>query len=207
MNIEQELKKIKDEVVSCKKCPLYKSRYLPVIGEGSHQAKIMFIGEAPGAQEDKTGRPFCGAAGRILDELLESAGIKRKEVYICNLLKCRPPQNRDPQADEIEACVPYLEKQIEIIGPKVICPLGRHSMEFLMKKFGLKDVIEPISKIHGKVFEPQIIAEDLQNSLFEQKRKGIKQIKIIPLYHPAVATYNPNMKEVLKKDFKVLKKI
>ncbi len=190
-DLEKDLKKIKDEVVSCKKCSLYKGRYLPVIGEGSHQAKIMFIGEAPGAQEDKTGRPFCGAAGRILDETLESVGIKRKEVYICNLLKCRPPGNRDPQEEEINVCTSYLERQIKFINPKVICPLGRHSMKFLMEKFGLRDAIEPISKIHGKVFE--------SNTLF-----GL--IKIIPLYHPAVATYNPNMKEVLKKDFKILKK-
>ncbi|GAG89154.1 unnamed protein product, partial [marine sediment metagenome] len=147
--------------------------------------------EAPGAQEDKTGRPFCGAAGRILDELLESVGIKRKEVYICNLLKCRPPQNRDPQKEEIDACVSYLERQIKLINPNAVCPLGRHSMKLLMEKVGLKDAIEPISKIHGRVFE--------SNTLFSS-------IRIIPLYHPAVATYNPNMKEVLNKDFKILKK-
>ncbi len=190
-NIDQELKKIKDEVVSCKKCSLYKTRIYPVIGEGNHQAKIIFCGEAPGAQEDKTGRPFCGAAGKILDELLECVGIKRKEVYIANLLKCRPPQNRDPQKEEIETCVPYLEKQIEIIKPEVICSLGRFAMEFLMERFGLKDQIEPISKIHGKVFETEIL---------------FQKITLIPFYHPAVATYNPNMKEDLKKDFKILEK-
>lgn len=185
--IERGLKKIKDEVLSCRKCSLYKTRIYPVIGEGSHKAKIMFIGEAPGVQESKTGRPFCGAAGKILDELLESVGIKREDVYITNLLKDRPPNNRDPQKEEIEACVPYLERQIEIIKPEVICPLGRFSMRFLMEKFGLEDEIQQISKIHGKIFEA-------------------KNLKIIPLYHPAVATYNPNMKEVLKKDFKVLEK-
>ena len=190
-NIDQELKKIKDEVVSCKKCSLYKTRTYPVIGEGNHQAKIIFCGEAPGAQEDKTGRPFCGAAGKILDELLECVEIKREEVYIANLLKCRPPQNRDPQKEEIETCVPYLEKQIEIIKPKVICSLGRFAMEFLMERFGLKDQIEPISKIHGKVFEAKIL---------------FQKITLIPFYHPAVATYNPNMKEDLKKDFKILEK-
>ncbi len=189
--VEQELKKIKDEVVNCRKCSLYKTRTYPVIGEGNHQAKIMFIGEAPGFQEDKTGRPFCGAAGKILDELLESVEIKREDVYIANLLKDRPPNNRDPQKEEIEACVPYLERQIEIIKPEVICPLGRYSMKFLMERFGLKDEIEPISKIHGKVFEAK--------TLFQK-------LKIIPFYHPAVATYNPNMKEILKKDFKILEK-
>jgi len=190
-DLEKNLKKIKDEVVSCKKCSLYKTRTYPVIGEGNHQAKIIFCGEAPGAQEDKTGRPFCGAAGKILDELLECVEIKREEVYIANLLKCRPPQNRDPQKEEIETCVPYLEKQIEIIKPKVICSLGRFAMEFLMERFGLKDQIEPISKIHGKVFEAKIL---------------FQKITLIPFYHPAVATYNPNMKEDLKKDFKILEK-
>ena len=190
-NLERKLKKIKDEVVSCKKCPLYKTRTYPVIGEGNHQAKIIFCGEAPGVQEDKTGRPFCGASGRILDELLESAGIKREEVYIANLLKCRPSQNRDPQKEEIESCVLYLERQIEIIKPEVICPLGRYSMGFLMEKFGLKDETQSISKIHGEVFEAKTSSQT---------------VKIIPFYHPAVAAYNPNMKEILKKDFRILEK-
>ncbi len=206
MDIGQEFRKIKEEVISCRKCFLYKTRTYPVIGEGSHQAKIMFVGEAPGLNEAKTGRPFCGAAGKILDDLLESVSIKREDVYIANILKCRPPSNRDPQKEEIEACVPYLEKQIEIIKPEVICPLGRFAMKFLMEKFRLKEQIQGISKIHGKVFEPQLTAEDVQSSLFEQKRREIKEVKIIPLYHPAVATYNSNMKEILKKDFKILEK-
>ena len=193
-DLEAELRKIKDEVINCKKCPLYEERinggFYPVIGEGNHQAKIMFVGEAPGLQEAKTGRPFCGAAGRILDELLGSVSIKRENVYITNILKDRPPKNRDPQKEEIKVCVPYLERQIELIKPVVICSLGRYAMEFLMGKFGLGGVIEPISKIHGKVFEAKILSQS---------------IKIIPFYHPAVATYNPNMKEVLQKDFQVLK--
>lgn len=189
--IEEKLKKIKDEVLKCKKCPLYKTRTYPVIGQGNHQAKIVFIGEAPGVSEDKTGQPFCGQAGKILDELLESAGIKREEVYICNILKCRPPGNRNPQSQEIEACTPYLERQIEIIRPEVICSLGNFSTDFVFKKYGLKDQLQGISRIHGKVFEV--------DTLFGA-------IKIIPFYHPAAATYNPNMKEILKEDFKILKK-
>ena len=189
------LEKIKTEVLSCKKCPLYKERikssFYPVIGEGNHHAKIMFIGEAPGLQEAKTGRPFCGAAGKILNELLASAGIERKDVYICNLLKDRPPGNRDPLPEEIKACVPYLERQIEIIKPKVLCPLGRYSMNFLMEKFGLRGQIEGISKIHGKLFKTKNLSQD---------------INIIPFYHPAVVAYNPNMKEILIKDFKILEK-
>ena len=192
---EEELKKIKEEVLSCKKCSLYKervkNRFYPVVGEGSHRAKIMFVGEAPGLQEAKTGRPFCGAAGKILNELLELVRIKREEVYIANLLKCRPPGNRDPQPEEIKDCFSYLKRQIEIIRPKIICPLGRYSMKFLMENFGLEDQIEGISKIHGRLFESK--------NLFQS-------IIVIPFYHPAVATYNPNMKGILAKDFKILEK-
>lgn len=191
---EEELGKIKKEVLNCKKCPLYKERVgnklYPVIGEGNHRAKIMFVGEAPGLQEAKTGRPFCGAAGKILDELLESANIKREEVYITNILKDRPPGNRDPQPEEIKSCTPYLERQIEMIKPEIICPLGRHSMNFLMEKFGLGNQIEGISRIHGRSFKTKNLFQD---------------ITIIPFYHPAVATYNPNMKGILEKDFEILK--
>jgi len=194
-DIEIELRKIRDEVINCKKCSLYRERinggFYPVIGEGNHQAKIMFVGEAPGLQEAKTGRPFCGAAGKILDWLLNSVSIKRENVYITNILKDRPPQNRDPQKEEIKVCIPYLERQIELIKPVVICSLGRYAMEFLMEKFRLENAIEPISKIHGKIFEVKIFSQS---------------IKIIPFYHPAVATYNPNMKEVLQNDFQILKK-
>jgi uracil-DNA glycosylase family 4 len=191
----EELRKIKEEVLNCKKCSLYKerveNRFYPVIGEGSHQAKIMFVGEAPGLEEAKTGLPFCGVAGKILDELLASVRIARKDVYICNLLKDRPPGNRDPQPEEIKACFPYLERQLEIIKPKIICPLGRYATKFLMEKLGLANQVEGISKIHGRLFESK--------SLFQSTT-------IIPFYHPAVATYNVNMKEVLKKDFKILEK-
>ncbi len=189
MSKYEQMKKIKDEVVACQKCRLYKNRNLPVIGEGSHEAKIMFVGEGPGANEDKTGRPFCGRAGDILNELLESIDLPRKEVYITNIIKCRPPGNRDPQKEEVENCVSYLEKQIKIIKPKVICPLGRHAMYFLMKRYGLENRIKAISKIHGQKFQA--------GTLFGR-------ITLIPLYHPAVATYNPNMKTVLEQDFKVL---
>ena len=193
--MEEDLEKIKKEVLSCKKCPLCQERinhgYQSVIGEGNHQADIMLIGEAPGLNEAQTGRPFCGAAGKILDELLEEIGIKREEVYITNILKCRPPENRNPKKEEIESCTPYLDRQIEIIEPKIICPLGNFATGYLLEKYGLKEQIQGISKIHGKVFEVK--------SLFGT-------LKIIPLYHPAVATYNINMKETLREDFKVLRK-
>lgn len=186
----EKMKKIKNEVVACKKCLLYKSRTLPVIGQGNHKAKVIFIGEAPGANEDKTGYPFCGASGNILDQLLGFINLNRKDVYICNLLKCRPPLNRDPSLDEIAVCASYLDRQIEIIKPKVICSLGRYSMYFLMKKFCLQDNVESISKIHGQKFEG---------------KNEFKDLVIVPFYHPAVAVYNHNMLSVLKNDFLILK--
>ena len=189
--IDQALLEIKKQVIACHKCPLYKTRTLPVIGQGSHKAKIMFIGEAPGRNEDLTGRPFCGRAGNILEELLASIKLKREDVYICNILKCRPPGNRDPLPNEIKACVPYLDKQIETINPAIICCLGNFATRYILEKFGLKNEVQGISRIHGKVFSV--------DTLFGKK-------KIIPLYHPAVATYNINMKSILLEDFRVIKK-
>lgn len=190
------LEKVKAEVLVCKKCPLYiereKNKFFAVPGEGNPKAKIVFIGEAPGLNEAQTGHPFCGAAGRILDELLSSVGIKREEVYITNIVKDRPPENRNPKPEEIAACSPYLDRQIEAIKPEVICTLGNFSTAYIMEKYGLKEEIQGISKIHGKVFEIK--------NLFGK-------IKITPLYHPAVATYNANMEKVLKDDFKVLKSL
>jgi len=189
---EKEMEKLKKECLEfCYRHPLYRQGTHPVFGEGSLNAKIMFIGEAPGYYESISGHPFCGAAGKVLDELLDSVGIKREEVYITNLVKLRPPENRDPKMEEIKAFAPYLDKQIKIINPKVICTLGNYSTAFIFEKYGLKDKLQGISKIHGKVFEV--------GNLFDS-------LKIIPLYHPAVATYNPNMKKILKKDFKILEK-
>ena len=189
---EKEMEKLKKECLEfCYRHPLYRPGTYPVFGEGSLNAKIMFIGEAPGYYESISGHPFCGPAGKVLDELLDSVGIKRAEVYITNLVKLRPPENRDPKMEEIKAFAPYLDKQIKIINPKVICTLGNYSTAFIFEKYGLKDKLQGISKIHGKVFEV--------GNLFDS-------LKIIPLYHPAVATYNPNMKKILKEDFKILEK-
>ena len=188
----KQLKEIKEEVIACTKCPLSATRTLPVVGTGSHDAKIIFIGEAPGANEDATGIPFCGRAGKVLDEVLESAGIKREDVYICNVLKCRPPGNRDPNPSEKVACVDYLKRQIEIIKPEIICSMGNHATGFIFEQFGLSDKLTGISKLHGQVF-------DSQNFSYP--------VKIVSLYHPAVATYNPNMKDVLKEDIKALREL
>ncbi len=190
MEINKEIKKIRDEVIECQKCALGKTRILPVIGQGSHQANIIFVGEAPGANEDKTGVPFCGQSGNFLNELLDSIGIKREDVYICNILKCRPPNNRDPLMDEIKLCTPYLEKQIEAIKPKVIGTLGNYATGFILRKYGLDHEVKGIGQIHSKVFEVDV---------------SFGKLKIIPLYHPAAAVYNANMKDILKEDFKVLK--
>ncbi len=186
MEKRKELLRIKEEVVGFKDSPLYRERnFFPVIGEGSHYAKVIFIGEAPGKNEAKTGRPFCGKAGKVLNDLLLSAGIKREDVYITNIVKDRPPGNRDPLPEEIRAYAPFLDRQIEVIKPKVIVALGRHSMNYFFEK--LKIEKEPISICHGKVF-------------------NLKEMDFIPLYHPAVAVYNPHKLESLKEDFKVLKK-
>lgn len=193
-NRTELLRQIKDEVINGKNLPLYEERIrsgnFPVIGEGSHSAEIMFIGEAPGRNEAATGRPFCGAAGKILDELLESVGIKREDVYVTNIVKDRPNANRDPLPNEIKAYGPFLDRQIEIIQPKIIATLGRFSMQYIMEKFNLNNELKPISQIHGKVFTA---------------KSSYGDIKIIPLYHPAVVVYNINTKDTLKEDFKALK--
>jgi len=190
------MKKIKKEILELKKSPLYteriKNKVFPVIGEGSHNAKIMFVGEAPGKNEAKTGKPFCGASGKVLDELLESIKLNRKNVYITNIVKDRPTANRDPSPDEIKIYGPFLDRQIEIIQPKVIATLGRYSAEYIMKKFDLDLKIETIGKMRGKVFEAET---------------NFGEIKIIPLLHPAVALYNSFSREDLKKDFEILREV
>lgn len=191
MDKTEALKKIRNEVWDLKESPLYsyrqKNNYYPVLGEGSHNAQIMFIGEAPGFNEAKQGRPFCGAAGKLLDELLNSVGIKREDVYITNIVKDRPPGNRDPLPEEIALYAPFLERQINIIQPKVIIALGRYSMKWLMEKFGLENFIQPISKIHGQVF---------------QAEAPYGKVKIIPMYHPAAGIYHGETKKQMFEDYK-----
>jgi uracil-DNA glycosylase len=193
MGKSEELKKVRDDVVNLQGSPLVDYRmanhYFPVIGEGSHDAKIVFVGEAPGENEAKTGKPFCGRAGKVLDKLLESAGINREEVYITNIVKDRPPKNRDPLPEEISAYAPFLDRQIEILKPKVIATLGRFSMQYVMSRYGLEGELSSISAIHGRVFETEIAGE---------------RVKVVPLYHPAAAIYNQELLKVLENDFKVL---
>ena len=190
----KQLQAIKDEVINLSASPLYLERInnnaFPVIGEGSHDANVVFIGEAPGQNEAKTGRPFVGRSGKFLDELLAFAEIPRDSVYITNIVKDRPPKNRDPLPNEIELYAPFLDRQLEIIKPKVIATLGRFSMQYIMERYGLDKEVDVISKLHGRVFETNM---------------PYGKVKIVPLYHPAVAIYNQASKETLKEDFKVLK--
>ena len=191
----EKMKAIRDEVVALEGALAdyrKQNNYHAVLGEGSHDAAIMFIGEAPGQNEAKTGRPFCGAAVRTLDELLASIGVPRKDVYITNIVKDRPPGNRDPLPSEIELYAPYLDRQIEILKPKCIATLGRFSMEYIMRKLGLSFELEAISRAHGKLYEADV---------------PWGKLKIAPQYHPAAAIYNQSLLETLKKDFQILKSI
>jgi len=190
MRRAEEMERVAKSVKACTRCQLWQTRTNPVVGTGSLSARILFVGEAPGYYEDLKGEPFVGKAGKVLDELLESIGLKRSDVYIANVLKCRPPGNRNPLTEEIQTCTPHLDAQLEIIQPGIIATLGNFSLAYIFDKFGLKP--ERISKIHGKVFKASTIT-------------GTKNI--VPLYHPAVAVYNPRMMEVLREDFKVLVKI
>ncbi|MFS8158923.1 MAG: uracil-DNA glycosylase family protein [Candidatus Roizmanbacteria bacterium] len=189
-----QLRQILDEVTDLTSSPLYPYRiengYRPVVGQGNHYAKIMFVGEAPGENEAKTGHPFCGASGRILDELLVSISLKREDVYVTNVVKDRPPKNRDPEPQEIALYGPFLEKQIEIIQPDVVATLGRHSMVYIMNTYGLAGRLASISLIHGQKFAI---------------KTSTRNITYIPLYHPAVALYGASKKPMLLEDFQLLK--
>jgi uracil-DNA glycosylase len=174
------LEKIATEVRGCPLCKLSRTRKNAVPGEGQLAAKIMFVGEAPGRSEDEKGRPFVGAAGRILDDMLKKAGIERSQVFITNVVKCRPPNNRVPEEDESVACRPYLDRQIELIGPKVICILGRTAYSSLLGGGS-------ITANRGKIVE----------------KAGQKYFLTI---HPAAAIYNRSLLSVLEKDLKKLAK-
>lgn len=186
------IEEVKAQAGTCQRCGFWKQRNNVVFGQGNLKAYIMFVGEAPGYNEDKRGVPFCGKAGDVLDRLLASINLDRKDIYITNVIKCRPPNNRDPLDEEIENCREYLEKQIEIIQPRVICCLGRHALKHIFKKFSIEEQ-GSISRLHGKVFEQ---AQDI-----------FHRIKIAALYHPTVAVYNPGQFTVLQKDFSILKEL
>jgi len=182
----RELKKIHEKWFEQCKCDLKKTATQPVPGDGNADAKIVFIGEAPGKSEDEQGKPFVGAAGKFLAEMLESIGLKREEIYITNIVKYRPPNNRDPLSEEKDACREWLLEELNFIKPKLIIFLGRHSMNDFFP-------LEKISAIHGK--------------LLIKKFNKIEIKYFLPLYHPATALYNGGMRETLMLDFKKIPKI
>jgi uracil-DNA glycosylase family 4 len=168
------LSKLYEEIIVCQRCDLAQGRTKAVPGEGPEDADIMFIGEAPGFHEDRQGRPFVGAAGRFLEELLASINLSREEVYICNVIKCRPPGNRDPLVSEIETCQPFLDRQIELVKPRLIVTLGRFSMARYFPN-------ATISRVHG-----------------QPKRVG--EVIYYPMFHPAAALHQPRYRQDIEQD-------
>ena len=182
-----EMNRITSEARSCLRCDLGEHRKNVVVGSGNLDAEITLIGEAPGRKEDESGLPFVGSAGKLLDSLLASVGLRRAEVFICNILKCRPPRNRRPKKIEIEFCKGYLIRQLEIIKPKVIVPMGNSALSFFQSLYGLEDFA--IGDAHGKVYKVNA---------------SWGKIKLIPLYHPAAAIYRHNLLGELEEDMKKL---
>jgi DNA polymerase len=180
------LKAVYEEARDCVRCQLHQTRTTVVFGAGNADAELMFVGEAPGANEDRMGLPFVGQAGKLLDKLLAEIGMERKDVFVCNVLKCRPPDNRDPMPREIAACQDYLHRQIELIEPTMICTLGNFSTKLL------RGDTTGISRLHGKD-EIRII--------------GPRAVRLYPLYHPAAALYTPSTLEMLRADFQRIPEI
>lgn len=177
-----ELALLDSEVMICTKCELHKSRVRAVPGEGRENATIMFVGEGPGQNEDQQGRPFVGAAGKLLTELLKTIGLERSEVFITNIVKCRPPNNRAPRKSEVEACNDYLTRQIHLVNPKILCPLGTPAISSLLGKD------YSATKSHGKPIHRE-------------------NMIILPMYHPAAALYDASLKQTLESDFQILENI
>jgi DNA polymerase len=174
------LKAVYEEARECERCPLHRTRTQVVFGSGNADAELMFIGEAPGAQEDRVGLPFVGQAGKLLEKLLNEIGMQRADVFICNTLRCRPPDNRDPQPNEIEACQDYLFRTVDLVEPNVVCTLGNFSTKLL------RHDTTGISRLHGRE---------------ELRAIGPRNVRLFPLYHPAAALYTPSMLETLRADF------
>lgn len=175
----ENLKSIEKDLGECTRCELAKLRTNIVFGEGSEQARLVFVGEAPGADEDRRGRPFVGRAGQLLTRIIEAMGLKRDDVYICNILKCRPPGNRNPKTEEIEQCEPFLVRQLAAINPKVICAMGTFAAKTLL------ETDAPISMLRGR---------------FHQYH----EIKLMPTYHPAYLLRNPGAKKLVWQDMQVI---
>ena len=188
MSKKEFLDAVATEIIVCTKCQLWKTRKNAVPGEGNPESPVMFIGEAPGQSEDIKGKPFVGAAGKFLETLLSKIGLSRDDVFICNIVKCRPPRNREPMPNEIQTCTPYLDRQIKIIKPKFIVTLGNYSTEYIFSKANLP--FYGITQARGKFYQATIL--DMQ-------------ITIFPTFHPAAALYSAKYKETLQLDFQLLK--
>jgi len=182
------IEKLRKQIAECTRCSLHQTRTHTVPGEGDVDADIMFIGEAPGKNEDLQGKPFVGRAGDVFDKLLKSIGLTREQIYLCNILKCRPPDNRNPLPNEINACIGSLDLQIKIVNPKVIGTLGNFSTAYIFEKFNLPPA--KISSVAGKVIDI--------TTPFGPK-------KVIPVFHPAVATYNVHKTDLLIEHFAAFK--
>jgi DNA polymerase len=181
---QQQLQYIANLIKDCQKCSLYQTALNPVPGDGNPDAKIVFIGEAPGAHEDEQGLPFVGNSGKLLDKLLNTINIPRRDVFICNILKHRPPENRDPTLDEIKVCVPYLKAQLKIIKPKIVITLGRFALNYFLPD-------ELISRARGKIRQIEWQGIDLT---------------LIPVYHPSAGLRNGAMLKSLEDDFQSIGK-
>ncbi|HLI59791.1 MAG TPA: uracil-DNA glycosylase [Solirubrobacteraceae bacterium] len=176
----EQLKEVYERALGCTACPLHQTRTTVVFGAGNADADLMFIGEGPGANEDRQGLPFVGRAGKLLDTLLQEIGLERASVFIANVVKCRPPGNRDPHPEEIEACHPFLRAQVELIEPRVICTLGNFSTKLL------RGDPTGITRLHGRA---------------EVRTIGARTIRLLPLFHPAAALYTPSSLQTLREDF------
>ena len=183
-----KIDKLRAQIAACTRCPLHKTRTMTVPGEGDINADVMFIGEAPGRNEDLQGKPFVGRAGDVFDRLLDSIGLKRDQIYLCNILKCRPPGNRNPLSSEISACVGSLDIQIKVVNPKVIGTLGNFATTYVFEKFHIPPA--KISSVAGRVI-------DVETPFGPQK--------IVPVFHPAVATYNVHKMDLLLSHFQAFK--
>jgi uracil-DNA glycosylase len=182
----EQLKAVWEEARQCVRCPLHQTRTTVVFGNGNADAELMFVGEAPGANEDRIGLPFVGQAGKLLDKLLAEIEMERKDVFVANTIKCRPPDNRDPHPNELEACRDYLNRQIALIEPTMICTLGNFATKLL------REDTTGISRVHGRE-EVRVI--------------GSRAVRLYPLYHPAAALYTPSTLESLRADFQRIPEI
>lgn len=175
MSAAETLQQVAAEVAACARCELHYSRKQPVPGEGPANADLMFIGEGPGFHENEQGRPFVGAAGQFLEQLLGSIGYQRQQVYITNVVKCRPPGNRDPQMEELQACSDYLERQLQAINPKVVVTLGRYSMARFLPNAKISEIHGQAVRVHGRM--------------------------VVAMYHPAAALHQPSLRSTVEADF------